>query len=173
MPPNSFGDCGAHSPEFFAFSRTFARRASGIFSWSEKFCGSVSSGSTCSSTNARTRSRRSSISGASVKSMPYPLPFDLNDLSAIDDDGRARDVTAGVRHQQQQRTVEIAGVAETAHRNLTLDGSTCFAGKIVVIHFGDEPAGRDRVDAHTFERQLDGQRLGDLHDARFCGGVGN
>src|SRR5690242_2674558 len=159
MPPYSLGDCGAHKPAFLAFSRTLARRSSGIFSCSEKFCGSASSGSTCSSTNERTRSRRSSISGASVKSMPCPLPLDLNDLAAIDHDGRARDVTAGVRYQQQQRAVEIARVAETPHRNFTLDGGTCFAGKIVVIHFGDEPARRDRVDTHPFERQFDRKRL--------------
>ena len=32
MPPYSFGDCGAHSPAFFAFSRTGASRSCGIFS---------------------------------------------------------------------------------------------------------------------------------------------
>src|SRR6187401_740125 len=164
MPPYSVGDCGAHRPAFLAFSRTLARRPSGMFSCSEKFCGSASSGSTCSSTNARTRSRRSSISGASVKSMPCPLPFDLHDLSAIDDDCRARDVTTRVRHQQQQRAIKIAGIAEAAHRDLALDGGTCFAVKIFVVHLGDEPAWRDRVDAYPFERKLDGKRPGDLHD---------
>ena len=73
MPPNSFGDCGAHSPAFFAFACTGASRASGIFSCSEKFSRSVSSGNTCSSTKARVRWRKSSISGGRVKSMPVPL----------------------------------------------------------------------------------------------------
>ena len=37
MPPNSLGDCGAHSPAAFAFARTGARRSSGMFSCSAKF----------------------------------------------------------------------------------------------------------------------------------------
>ena len=37
MPPYSFGDCGAQRPAFLAFSRTGARRSSGMFSCSEKF----------------------------------------------------------------------------------------------------------------------------------------
>jgi hypothetical protein len=69
MPPYSFGDCGAHRPAFLAFSRTGLSRSSGMFSCSAKFALSLSSGSTCSSTNARVRVRRSSISGDSVKSM--------------------------------------------------------------------------------------------------------
>ncbi len=74
MPPNSLGDCGAHSPAAFAFFRTGSSRSLGMFSCSEKFSGSRSSGSTCCSTKARVRSRRSSISGDSVKSMmTYPL----------------------------------------------------------------------------------------------------
>src|ERR1700693_4439283 len=43
-----------------------------MFSCSEKFCGSASSGSTCSSMKARVRRRNSSISGERVKSMPAP-----------------------------------------------------------------------------------------------------
>ena len=74
MPPYSFGDCGAQRPAFFAFSRTGSSRSSGMFSCSEKFIGSDSSGSTCSSTKARVRTRRSSISGESVKSMISPYP---------------------------------------------------------------------------------------------------
>ena len=73
MPPYSFGDCGAHRPAFLAFSRTGSSRSSGMFSCSEKFIGSDSSGSTCSSTKARVRTRRSSISGDSVKSMKRPF----------------------------------------------------------------------------------------------------
>ena len=69
MPPNSLGDCGAHRPAALALARTGASRSSGMFSCSEKFAGSDSSGSTCSSTKARVRTRRFSISGESVKSM--------------------------------------------------------------------------------------------------------
>src|SRR6185312_10232560 len=122
MPPYSFGDCGAHSPALRAFSRTGLRRSSGMFSCSEKFAGSFSSGSTCSSMKARTFSRRLSISGGRLKSIA--LALDLDDLPAVDHDGRAGDVGAGVRHQQQQRAVEIALVAEAAHRDLALDGGT-------------------------------------------------
>jgi len=32
MPPNSFGDCGAQSPAFFAFARTDSSRSSLMFS---------------------------------------------------------------------------------------------------------------------------------------------
>ena len=89
-------------------SRAPARAgACGIFSWSEKFSGSASSGSTSFSTKARTRRRISSTSGDNVKSIG-PLPFDLHHLPAVDQDGGAGDVAAGVRHQQQQRAVEVA-----------------------------------------------------------------
>ena len=47
MPPNSLGDCGAHSPAAFAFARTGSSRSPGMFSCSEKFSGSRSSGNTC------------------------------------------------------------------------------------------------------------------------------
>src|SRR5215469_11630002 len=69
MPPNCLGDCGAHNPAFLAFSWTGAIRASGMFSCSEKFCGSASSGSTFCSMKARVRCLKSSISGESVKSI--------------------------------------------------------------------------------------------------------
>ena len=76
MPPNSFGACGAHRPALRAFSRTGARRSAGMFSCSEKFSRSLSSGSTCSSMKARTRTRRSSISGGRVKSiMAFSFPW--------------------------------------------------------------------------------------------------
>ena len=79
-----------------------------MFSCSEKFAGSASSGSTCSSTKARVRTRRSSISGESVKSMHFPLNPAMHDLAAVDHDGRAGHVAAGIGRQQQQRAVEIA-----------------------------------------------------------------
>ena len=41
MPPYSFGDCGAQSPAFFAFSRTGSSRSSGMFSCSAKFARSA------------------------------------------------------------------------------------------------------------------------------------
>src|SRR5580692_8697146 len=73
MPPYSLGDCGAQRPAFLAFSRTGSSRSWGMFSWSEKLCASDSSGITCSSTNARVRTRKSSISGERVKSIPACL----------------------------------------------------------------------------------------------------
>jgi hypothetical protein len=64
---------GDHNPIFLAFSCTGASRASGIFSCSEKFSTSASSGSTFSSMKARVRTRNSSNSGDRVKSMGAPL----------------------------------------------------------------------------------------------------
>ena len=80
-------------------SRAPARAAScGMFSCSEKFSGSASSGSTCFSMKARTRRRMSSISGDSVKSMTFPT-LDLHHLPAVDHDRGAGDVAAGVGRQ--------------------------------------------------------------------------
>ena len=45
--------------------------------------------------------------------------------------------------------------------------------EIFVVDLGDEPAGRDGVDAHALEGELDRQRLGDLHHAGLGGGVGD
>src|ERR1700761_2036335 len=72
MPPNSLGDCGAHNPAWRAFSWIGASFSSGIFSCSEKFSRSDSSGSTWVSTKLRVRWRNSSISGERVKSMRRP-----------------------------------------------------------------------------------------------------
>src|SRR5664279_5871997 len=158
MPPYSLGACGAHRPAFLAFSRTGASRASGMFSCSVKFSGSDSSGSTCSSTKARTRRRMSSISGESVKSMGrslIPLSPDRHHLPAIDHDGGAGDVAAGVGGEQEQRAVEIAVLAEAAHRYSALERLARLAGEIFVVDLGNEPTGRDGVDTHALERQLD------------------
>src|SRR5262249_1802331 len=115
-----------------------------MFSCSEKFSGSASSGSTCSSTKARTRRRRSSISGASWKSLP-----------AVQGDGRAGDVAARVRDKEQQRPIEVAGIAEAAHRNLALDGRSRLAHQIIVVHFRDKPSGGNGVNAYALEGQFD------------------
>src|SRR6185437_11785003 len=171
MPPYSLGDCGAHRPAFFALARTAASRSSGMFSCSEKFAGSASSGSTSFSTKARTRRRSASVSGESVKSMP--LPLDLHDLPAIDHQRRAGDVAAGVGYQQQQCAVEITSRAEAAHRDVALELFAGFAHQIVVVDLGDEPAGGDGVDAHAPEGELDRQRLSDLDDGRLGGGIGS
>ena len=44
--------------------------------------------------------------------------------------------------------------------------------EIFVVDLGDEPAGRDGVDAHALEGELERQRLGDLHHAGLGGGIG-
>src|SRR5664279_2462248 len=151
MPPYSLGACGAHRPAFLAFSRTGASRSGGMFSCSVKLAVSDSSGSTCSSTKARTRRRMSSISGESVKSISVPLSPDRNDLPAVDHDGGAGDVAAGVRRQQQQCAVKLAVLAEAAGRDFALDGGAGLAHQVIVVHFGDEPAGGDGIDAHALE----------------------
>ena len=134
MPPNSLGDCGAHRPGLPWPSPAPARGASsGMFSCSAKFSGSASSGSTCSSTKARVRTRRSSISGERVKSMAAPVLVRMpgprrrvvspqrHELPAVDHDRRAGHVAAGVGRQQQQRAVEVAVLAETADRDVARD----------------------------------------------------
>src|SRR3569832_1331291 len=107
--------------------------------------------------NARTRRRMSSISGESVKSICVPLApgpsltLDLYHLAAIDDDGRAGHVGAGVRRQQPQRSTEIALIAEASLRHLALDLRARFAVEVSIVHLGLEPAGRDRVHAEPRE----------------------
>src|SRR6516162_5499289 len=133
---------------------------------------------TCSSTKRRVRTRTSSISGGNVKSMrAFPLVWrghgaarlapQRHHLSAIDHNRRARDIAAGLGGKQQQGAVKIMLLAEAADRNLALDGGPLLAGEIRAIHLGHEPARRNGVDPHPFERELERERLGELNDARF------
>src|SRR5215471_8121072 len=180
MPPNSLGDCGAHRPAFRAIARTGARRSAGMFSCSEKFSLSLSSGSTCSSMKARTRTRRSSISGGRVKSiMAFPSldagssAAQRDHLAAVDHDGGASHVASRIRDEQQERAVEIAVLAEAADRDVAGELPAFLAAQEVAVDLGDEPAGRDGVDAHALEGELEAERLGDLHHAGLGGGVGD
>ncbi len=68
-PPYSFGACGAHRPCARAFACRPRSTSSRRFSWSSKLARSASSGSTCSSTKRRVRTRMSSSSGVRLKSM--------------------------------------------------------------------------------------------------------
>src|SRR6185437_590847 len=91
---------------------------------------------------------------------------------AVDHDGGAGDVGPCVGDQQQQRAVEVAVVAEAAHRDVALDGRAGLAVEVVVVDLGDEPAGRDGVDAYALEGELERQRLGGLHHGGFRHRVG-
>src|SRR5262249_2758015 len=162
MPPSSFGDCGAHRPAALALTRTGSSRASGMFSCSEKFAGSDSSGSTCSSTKARVRTRRFSISGGNVKSLGRtpevgrpPSAAQPHHLPGVDHDGGTGHVGAGVRGEQQQRAVEIAVLTETADRDVARHRPTLLAFEVPAIDLGHKPAWGDGVDAHATERELE------------------
>src|SRR5271166_2529497 len=52
-------------------------------------------------------------------------------LPAVGDNGRAGDEASSVGGEQQERTVEIALLAETADRNLALELHAVFARQIV------------------------------------------
>ena len=69
------------------------------------------------------------------------------------------------------RTVEIAGLAEAAHRDVALDRGAGLAVEIGIVDLGDEPARRDGIDAHALEGELDRKRLGDLHHRGLGGRV--
>src|SRR6516162_6060737 len=172
MPPNSLGDCGAHSPAAFAFARTGSSRSGGIFSCSEKFWGSRSSGSTCASTKARVRRRTSSVSGVSVKSMVTSSP-QRDHLAAVDHDGGASNESPGVRGEQQQGAVEVAVAAEAADRDVAGEPLAFFAGEIVAVDLGNEPARRNGIDADALEGEFEPERLGDLHHPGLGSRIGD
>src|SRR5207248_2045374 len=65
-----------------------------------------------------------------------------------------------------------------ADGNLALDSSAVFAREVITVEVGDDPAGRDRVDADAPEAKLERERLGELDHAglrhRVCrGALGN
>src|SRR5579872_3451234 len=93
-------------------------------------------------------------------------------LSAIDHDRRAGHVAAGIGGEQQQHTVEIALLAEPAERNVALEGCAAFAGEIVPVQIGDDPARRYGVDANAFGGELEAERFGKLDDACLGDRVG-
>src|SRR5262249_30681454 len=91
-------------------------------------------------------------------------PFDASPayrhhLAAVGDDGCPGDEAAGVGDEQQQRAVEIALHAEAAHRNIALDGLAFLTHQIIAIELGDDPAGRNGVDANALEGEFERQRL--------------
>src|SRR5690242_794652 len=101
------------------------------------------------------------------------LPAQRDHLPAIGDDGGAGDKAAGIRRQQQKRAVKIAFFAEPADRDVALNRGAALGCQIIAIHLGDDPAGRDGVDANTFEREFERQRPSQLNDARLGGGIGD
>src|SRR3954453_20839093 len=94
-------------------------------------------------------------------------------LPAVDHDGGARHVSACLRGEQQQWTVEVPVLTEAADRDLALDGKALRAGEILAIDVGHEPSWRDAIDPDAFERQLEAERLGDLNYACLRGRIGD
>src|SRR5262252_173484 len=88
-------------------------------------------------------------------------------LAAVDHDGRARDEASGIGGEQEQRPVEIALLAEAAHRDLARHGGALLAREVIAVEVGHDPAGRDGVDADALEGKIEPERLGKLDDARF------
>src|SRR3954465_109475 len=120
----------------------------------------------------------SSISGDSVKSMlvslshprwtPHaglPSPPQSHQLAPVDHDGGPRDEAAGVGDQQQQHSVEIALLAETADGDLAFDRRALLAQQIFTVEIGHDPARRDGIDADAPKGELEPERLGELDDA--------
>src|SRR5438105_8751963 len=97
-----------------------------------------------------------------------PLSPQAHHLAAVDHDGCAGQEAAGVGSQQQQRAVEVALLAEPPGRDLPGDLRALFSQKLAV-DLGDHIAGRNRIDPHAPEGELERQRLGELDDT----GLGN
>ena len=68
-------------------------------------------------------------------------------LAAVDHDRGAGDVASRVGDEQQQGAVEIAVLAEAADRDVAGELLALFALEVVAVDLGDEPAGRDGIDA--------------------------
>src|SRR5579864_1891624 len=99
-------------------------------------------------------------------------PMLRDQLSAIDYDRCAGHIAAGIGGEQQQHTVEIALLAEPAEGNIALDSCTAFAGEIITVQIGDDPARRYGIDANAFCGELQAERLGELDYARLCHRIG-
>src|SRR5215467_9755786 len=80
-------------------------------------------------------------------------------LSAVRHDRGAGHKAPGIGSKQQQRTIEIARFAKAANGNVAFDGDAAFGRQIIAVHFGDDPSRRNGVDANTFEREFERQRL--------------
>ena len=72
---------------------------------------------------------------------------------------------AGVRGEEEQRAVELMGIAHPGDRRVLLDVAlAALVGVHAGGHLGGEPAGAQGVDAHALAGPLEGQLLGELHD---------
>ncbi len=69
--------------------------------------------------------------------------------------------------------VKIAVLAEPADRDFAPELIARLARQVVTVEIGHEPAGRDGIHANAFERELEAERLGQLHDAGFGRRIGD
>src|SRR5262249_48270259 len=107
------------------------------------------------------------------RTSPDMLPPQPRRLAAVDHIGGAGDIAAGVGGEQEEHAVEIARLAEAAGRDVARHLRALGALEKFAVEFGDDKAGRDGVDAHAAEGQLDRERLGELDDAGLGGTVGD
>ncbi len=71
-----------------------------------------------------------------------------------------------VRAQQQQRAVEIPGLAEAGPSGWR--AHAWMAVEIFVVDLGLDETRRNGIHAHALEGELDRQRIGELHDTSFA-----
>ena len=93
-------------------------------------------------------------------------------MATVDGDHAAGHEAAGLRRQQQQRAVEMLGLADAPLRD-ALDQPLA-AGRLpeVAVHLGLDVAGADRVDPDVVARPLHGQRARQMDQAGLRGVVG-
>src|ERR1700675_2198371 len=99
----------------------------------------------------------------------FSLLQSRNQMSAIDGNDAAGHEGSRIRDQQQQWPVELTELAEPALRHALDQRLPGFAFEEIIIEFGREISGRERIDPNTvacpFERKrlchLDTPPLGD------------
>src|SRR5712672_3412476 len=86
-------------------------------------------------------------------------------LPAVHHDRGTGDEAAGIGGQQQQRTVEIAHLAEAREWYVLENGGAALARQILAVEIGDDPTRRDGVHPDATGRKLKPERLGELNEA--------
>src|SRR3984893_1868697 len=95
-----------------------------------------------------------------------------NQMSAIDGDDGTSHEGSRIRDQQQQWPVELTELAEPALRNALDQRLSGFAFEEIIIEFGREISGRERIDPNTEACPFKRKRFRHLDHARLRDGVG-
>src|SRR5258708_24645868 len=89
--------------------------------------------------------------GGGVNASPYPYPAlqRADDVAAVDREHAAGHEGARLRGQQQERAVEMLGLADAALRNAFDQALPGRSFPEIAVHLGLDVAGTDRVDPNV------------------------